>query len=72
MYALVSVQTMAGYVLKHQGIARMNSGLGSRVCVSLLYGETPGQRWLRDTRKLLSARPGLLQPPGPTGPMAWY
>jgi CRISPR system Cascade subunit CasA len=65
VYALISLQTMSGYILKHQGIARMNSGLGSRACVSLVYGETIGQRWLRDTRKLLAVRPDLLRAPWP-------
>jgi CRISPR system Cascade subunit CasA len=67
-YALISLQTMSGYILKHQGIARMNSGLGSRACVSLVYGETAGQRWRRDTRKLLAARPDLLRTPWPYRP----
>jgi CRISPR system Cascade subunit CasA len=65
LYALVSLQTTAGYVLKHQGIARMNSGFGSRAYVSLVYGESPGEHWLRDTRKLLAVRPALLQSPWP-------
>lgn len=65
VYALISLQTMSGYILKHQGIARMNSGLGSRACVSLVYGETIGQRWLRDTRKLVAVRPDLLRAPWP-------
>lgn len=64
-YALVSLQTMSGYILKHQGIARMNSGLGSRACVSVVYGETLGHRWERDTRKLLALRPDLLRAPWP-------
>lgn len=65
VYALVSLQTMSGYVLKHQGIARMNSGLGSRACVSLQYGGGMGQRWSRDTQKLLALRPELLRAPWP-------
>lgn len=65
VYALVSLQTMSGYILKHQGIARMNSGLGSRACVSLVYGETQGQRWQRDTQKLIATRPELLRDPWP-------
>ncbi len=68
IYALISLQTMAGYILKHQGIARMNSGLGSRPCVSLIYGSRPGERWLRDTRKLLGIRSGLLVRPWPYRP----
>jgi CRISPR system Cascade subunit CasA len=67
-YALISMQTMSGYILKHQGIARMNSGLGSRACVSVVYGETLGQRWQRDTRKLIAVRPDLLRAPWPYQP----
>jgi len=63
VYALISLQTMSGYVLKHQGIARMNSGLGSRACVFLQYGGSFGQRWIRDTRQLLELRSELLRAP---------
>jgi CRISPR system Cascade subunit CasA len=68
VYALISLQTMSGYILKHHGIARMNSGLGSRACVSLVYGETASQRWRRDTRKLLAVRSDLLRAPWPYRP----
>ncbi len=68
VYALISMQTMSGYILKHQGIARMNSGLGSRACVSVVYGETIGQRWRRDTLKLIKVRPDLLRAPWPYRP----
>lgn len=60
-YALISLQTMTGQMGRgNYGIARMNSGTGSRVCVGLLYGERLGGRWLRDTRKLLGYRAELL------------
>lgn len=60
-YALISLQTMTGLMGRgNYGIARMNSGTGSRVCVGLLYSERLGGRWLRDTRKLLAYRAELL------------
>lgn len=60
-YALISLQTMTGLMGRgNYGIARMNSGTGSRVCVGLLYSERLGGRWLRDTHKLLASRAELL------------
>ena len=61
IYALVSLQTMTGLMGRgNYGIARMNSGTGSRVCVGLLYGDQVGERWQRETRKLLNYRAELL------------
>lgn len=38
VYALISLQTMSGYMGRgNYGIARMNSGTGSRVCVGFHY-----------------------------------
>jgi CRISPR system Cascade subunit CasA len=65
VYSLISLQTMAGYILKHQGIARMNSGLGSRPCVSLVESPMPGRRWQDDLTRLLPIRDSLLRPPWP-------
>ena len=61
VYALINLQTMTGLMGRgNYGIARMNSGTGSRVCVGLLYGEQLGERWQRETRKLLNYRAELL------------
>jgi CRISPR type I-E/ECOLI-associated protein CasA/Cse1 len=64
VYALVSLQTMTGQMGRgNYGIARMNSGTGSRVCVGLIYDERPGGRWARDTQKLLTHCAELLSGP---------
>ncbi len=61
IYALISLQTMTGFMGPgNYGIARMNSGTGSRVCVGLLYGDQLGERWQRETRRLLNYRAELL------------
>ncbi|HPF59015.1 MAG TPA: type I-E CRISPR-associated protein Cse1/CasA [Candidatus Competibacteraceae bacterium] len=69
VYALISLQTMTGLMGRgNYGIARMNSGTGSRVCVGLRYDETLGGRWRRETRKLLYYRAELLVSPWPYRP----
>lgn len=68
IYALASFQTMSGYILKHQGIGRMNSGFGSRPCVELLYDRNLGDRWKRDIIKLLNLRASLLRQRWPYKP----
>jgi len=69
VYALISLQTMTGLMGRgNYGIARMNSGTGSRVCVGLRYDETFGERWRRETRKLLNYRTELLVEPWPYRP----
>jgi CRISPR system Cascade subunit CasA len=61
IYALISLQTMSGvYGAGNYGIARMNSGTGSRACVGLRYGDETGERFIRDTRRLLALRTDLL------------
>ncbi|HCB12601.1 MAG TPA: type I-E CRISPR-associated protein Cse1/CasA [Gammaproteobacteria bacterium] len=66
VYALISLQTMTGLMGRgNYGIARMNSGTGSRVCVGLRYDEALGGRWRRETRKLLDYRAELLVNPWP-------
>jgi CRISPR system Cascade subunit CasA len=65
-YALISLQTMAGYFGRGNfGIARMNGGFASRPCVELQQDRTPGGRWRRGVSKLLELRPDLLKPPRP-------
>jgi len=66
IFALVSLQTMTGQMGRdNYGIARMNSGTGSRVCVGIVYEPGFGGCWYRDTRKLLALRQELLRPPWP-------
>ncbi|MBE2294871.1 MAG: type I-E CRISPR-associated protein Cse1/CasA [Phycisphaerales bacterium] len=68
-YALISLQTMTGLMGRgNYGIARMNSGTGSRVCVGLRYDEALGRRWQRETHKLLDYRAELLMNPWPYRP----
>ncbi|MDH5639279.1 MAG: type I-E CRISPR-associated protein Cse1/CasA [Nitrospinota bacterium] len=60
--ALISMQTMSPYSGRYNyGIARMNSGSGSRPFVSLIYNSSPGARWRRDCAKLIEARPQILK-----------
>lgn len=69
VFALVSLQTMTGQMGRgNYGIARMNRGTGSRTYVGLVYDVRPGGRWSRDTRRLLSLRNHLIEPPWPYRP----
>ncbi|MBF0528785.1 MAG: type I-E CRISPR-associated protein Cse1/CasA [Deltaproteobacteria bacterium] len=65
-YALINLQTSSGF-LGHgnYGIARMNGGFGSRVCVGWQSEFRLGARFIRDTRRLLEQRKSLLRPPYP-------
>ncbi|MFZ1830287.1 MAG: type I-E CRISPR-associated protein Cse1/CasA [Candidatus Competibacteraceae bacterium] len=63
IYALISLQTMSGYsggAGGYNGIARMNSGDGSRPCVSLHSSERLGLIFNREVARLLQIRQGLL------------
>jgi CRISPR system Cascade subunit CasA len=61
IYSLITLQTTVGHMGRgNYGIARMNSGTGSRVCIGLVYENTLGGRWIRDTNKLLEYRPTIL------------
>jgi CRISPR system Cascade subunit CasA len=65
-YALVSLQTMAGFFGRgNYGIARMNGGFASRPCVELQQSQSPGSRWRRSVTKLLELRSDLLKSPWP-------
>lgn len=65
-YALISLQTMAGYFGRGNfGIARMNGGFASRPCVELQQDRSPGGRWHRGICRLLALRTDLLKPPWP-------
>lgn len=64
VYALVSLQTMSGYGGRgNYGIARMNSGAGSRPVVGLVPHGTWSTRWCVDVKRLVRLREGLLQGP---------
>lgn len=57
VHALITLQTTQGYSGRsNYGIARMNSGLGSRPCVTRLPGWGPGARFRRDLRVVLDTR----------------
>jgi CRISPR system Cascade subunit CasA len=61
VYALVTLQTMAGYSGKGQwGIARMNSGFGNRLIVEVVRSLRPGIRWSDSVARLLQMRGQLL------------
>jgi len=61
VYSLISLQTTVGHMGRgNYGIARMNSGTGSRICVGLVYKTSLGGRWIGDTTKLLEYRPIIL------------
>lgn len=60
IYALVSVQTMQGFWGRnHYGITRMNSGIGSRTCVSVARGPTFVERFNRDVSVWLEQRKNI-------------
>jgi CRISPR system Cascade subunit CasA len=56
---------MSGYILQHQGIARMNSGFGNRPRISLVQANRLGQHWQMEVKKLLQIRADLLRSPWP-------
>ncbi len=57
IYSLVTYQTMSGFSgNKNYNIARMNSGFGSRPCVTFVYGSTPSLRFCRDVNIALKIR----------------
>ena len=68
LFALVSLQTGEGYNgAGNQGIARMNGGSSSRVCMSVTplpdggATATPGLRWRWEVAKLIRVRESELQ-----------
>ena len=68
-YALLTLQSQIGYGgAGNQGVARMNSGSGSRPCVTWQTHRRPGARWLRDVPVLLTQRKTLLVEPYPYRP----
>lgn len=61
IYALISLQTMSGVFGNGKyGIARMNSGAGSRSVVALSYAHAWGERWSEHTTRIMALRPDLL------------
>jgi CRISPR system Cascade subunit CasA len=64
IFAIISLQTMSGYSGKgNYGIARMNSGYGSRPCIALVYDSKIGARWIQETLRLVNYREELLRGP---------
>jgi CRISPR system Cascade subunit CasA len=62
LYALTSLQTMQGVMgAGNYGVSRMNGGYGSRPCVALRVGETPGRCFRRDLRVLTRRRDAVLE-----------
>lgn len=62
VFALISLQTQDGYPGKNNfGIARMNSGSGSRCGVGIVPNGAWGKRWRRDLSVLLSIRKSVIE-----------
>lgn len=62
LFALVTLQTMEGVMgAGNYGISRMNGGYGSRPCVVVLAGTSPGVRFTRDLQVLLRKRAAILE-----------
>lgn len=62
VYALVSLQTMQGFSGRdNYGIARMNSGAGSRPGVGLAPGLLLGARFVRDALAILESRDQVVE-----------
>ena len=62
-YALVSLQTMAGFLgAGNYGVARMNGGFSARPCLGLAPADGgPGAHFLHDVRRMLARREVLLE-----------
>ncbi|VBB44903.1 conserved hypothetical protein [uncultured Desulfatiglans sp.] len=66
VFALISHQNSSGFLGQgNYGIARMNGGFGSRVCVGWQENRRPGRRFQRDVRILMAHRKNLLKEPYP-------
>ncbi len=62
VYALISLQTMAGFSGRGQtGISRMNGGFGNRLVVEVVRSFDPGQRWCDAVTRILQFRAQLLE-----------
>lgn len=62
IYALVTLQTMQGYLGRgNYGIARMNGGFSSRPAVGLQAGDDPRTRFRRDLQAVLASRIRVLE-----------
>ena len=63
MFALIDLQTMAGFLgAGNYGIARMNGGFSARPCLGLAPAEGGlGAHLLHDTRRMLEGRDALLE-----------
>ncbi len=68
IYALVSLQTMSGYLGRgNQGISRMNSGFGNRPVIELVRSLDPASRWRDAVLRLLRHRQEVIDGPNPWG-----
>lgn len=71
LFALISLQTTTGLLGRgsgggmNRGVARMNSGYGSRPRIGWIPGIRPGSQLVRDVLVLLDHRQALLRPPYP-------
>ena len=64
--ALIVFQTSSGFLGRdNYGIARMNGGSGSRICVRWQSDPGPADRFHRETSILVQQRPNLLNEPYP-------
>lgn len=62
IYALVSLQTMSGYLGRgNQGISRMNSGFGNRPVIEVVRALDPASRWRDAVPRLLRHRQTVLE-----------
>lgn len=62
VYALVTLQTMAGFDgQKNYGIARMNGGYSNRPCVAATPDLSVVSRFQRDVKVLLATRPSMIE-----------
>lgn len=62
LYSLISLQSMQGFLGSgNYGIARMNGGFGSRPCATYRSSHLPGQIFIDDVEKCLSARNLILE-----------
>ena len=65
VYALITMQSMSGYLGGKREVARMNTGSGSRVCVETIRTFQVSDRWGQDVGRLPGYIENLLSPRKP-------
>ena len=65
VYALITMQSLSGYLGGKREVARMNTGRGSRVCVETIRTYQISGRWNQDVGRLLGHIEDLLPPHKP-------